>query len=232
MISDYTDLFMIFADMRTQIRENHTINLRNLRLFLSTYQKVGIFDFKLTSMSTREEIIKVGDELIRGRGYHAFSFSDISKALDIKNASIHYHFPSKTDLGVAVVQQHIEKLDKLIASVEGKNPLVQLKAFLSVYTHTRVGNKICIVGSMAVALTTVDEVMSKEVKILVGKVIHWLTEILEEGRAQKVFRFRSTPRTRALMIAGTMLASVQLSRITGAKDFEAIKDGIVDELMM
>ena len=182
-------------------------------------------------MSTRDAIIKAGDELIRGRGYHAFSFSDISKTLDIRNASIHYHFPSKTDLGVAVVQQHIEKLDKLMASVAGKNPMVQLKAFLSIYTQTRVGNKICIVGSMASALTTLDEEMTREVKVLVGKVIHWLTEILEEGRARKIFRFRSTPRTHALMIAGTMLSSVQLSRITGSKDFEAIKQGILDELI-
>ena len=181
-------------------------------------------------MTTRESIIRVGDELIRGRGYNAFSFTDISKELDIRNASIHYHFPTKSDLGIAVVHQHIEKLDKLIVSVAGKNPLVQLKAFLSVYTHTRTGNRICIVGSMASALTTVDESMAKELKILVGKVIQWLTDILEEGRAKKIFRFRSSPRTRALMIAGTMLASVQLSRVTGAKDFESIKDGILEEL--
>ena len=182
-------------------------------------------------MSTREAIIKAGDELVRGRGYHAFSFSDISKTLNIKNASIHYHFPTKADLGVAIVLQHIEKVDRLIASVKGKNPLVQLKAFMSVYNQTRTGNRICIVGSIASTLTTVDEEMAKEIKVLVGKLIHWLTSILEDGRTQKIFRFRSAPRTRALMIAATMLASVQLSRITGAKDFEAIKDGVLEELI-
>lgn len=183
-------------------------------------------------MTTREMIIHAGDELIRGRGYHAFSFADISKELGIRNASIHYHFPTKTDLGIAVVHQHIEKLDKAIASVAGKNPLVQLKAFLSVYNHTRAGNRICIVGSMASALTTVDEALAKELKVMVGKVIEWLTGILEEGRAKKIFRFRSTPRTRALMVAGTMLASVQLCRVTSAKDFEAIRDGILEELIL
>ncbi len=181
-------------------------------------------------MTTRDMIIRTGDELIRGRGYHAFSFADIAKELGIRNASIHYHFPAKTDLGVAVVQQHIEKLDKLMASVANKNPLVQLKAFLSVYDHTRAGNRICIVGSIAAAVTTVDAPLAKELKVLVSRIIEWLCGILEDGRAKKIFRFRSSPRTKALMIAGTMLASVQLSRVTTAKDFEAIRKGIIDEL--
>ena len=72
---------------------------------------------------------------------------------------------------------------------------------------------------------------SQALKILANKIIAWLTDILEEGRGKKIFSFRSTPRTKALMIAGTMLGSVQLSRVTGSKDFLLIKEGIIDELM-
>ena len=182
-------------------------------------------------MSTRESIIRIGDELIRGQGFNAFSFYDISARLGIKNASVHYHFPAKTDLGLAVVQKHIAELDKLDLSVKGKSPLVQLKAFLNIYTHTRVGNRICIVGALASDLNTVEALIAKELKILANKIIAWLTDILEEGRGKKIFSFRSTPRTKALMIAGTMLGSVQLSRVTGSKDFLLIKEGIIDELM-
>ena len=49
---------------------------------------------------TRNEIIRLGSELIRSIGYNSFSYADISKALNIKNAAIHYYFPSKSDLGV------------------------------------------------------------------------------------------------------------------------------------
>ena len=49
---------------------------------------------------TRSEIIRLGSELIRSIGYNSFSYADISKALNIKNAAIHYYFPSKSDLGV------------------------------------------------------------------------------------------------------------------------------------
>ena len=37
---------------------------------------------------TRNEIIRIGNELVRSVGYNAFSYADIAKALNIKNAAI------------------------------------------------------------------------------------------------------------------------------------------------
>ena len=36
---------------------------------------------------TRNEIIRIGNELVRSVGYNAFSYADIAKALNIKNDS-------------------------------------------------------------------------------------------------------------------------------------------------
>lgn len=36
---------------------------------------------------TRNEIIRIGNELIRSVGYNAFSYADIAKALNIKKRS-------------------------------------------------------------------------------------------------------------------------------------------------
>ena len=55
---------------------------------------------------TRSEIIRLGSELIRSIGYNSFSYADISKALNIKNAAIHYYFPSKSDLGVEIIREN------------------------------------------------------------------------------------------------------------------------------
>ena len=65
-------------------------------------------------MSKREEIIQLADTLIRQKGYNAFSFYEISDKVGIKTASIHYHFPAKSDLGIAVVDLHIKNLNGLI----------------------------------------------------------------------------------------------------------------------
>ena len=57
--------------------------------------------------NTRSEIIRLAGELIRTVGYNSFSYADISKKLDIKNAAIHYYVPSKADLGVEILEENL-----------------------------------------------------------------------------------------------------------------------------
>ena len=56
---------------------------------------------------TAEQILDLAETLIQTRGYSAFSYQDIADSLGIRKASIHYHFPSKSDLGVAVVDRYM-----------------------------------------------------------------------------------------------------------------------------
>lgn len=181
-------------------------------------------------MSTKETIIQIGDKLIRSKGFNAFSFADISKALGLKNASIHYHFPTKTDLGVAIIQSHAAKLDKLIEASVNESPLQQLERFLSIYNHTKAEDKICIVGAFCSCLDSLDNNMVLATKKLVEKILSWLIQILEKGKAQRVFYFEIPARTQALMVASTMLASVQVSRLTQENDFYSIRENIINGL--
>ncbi len=48
---------------------------------------------------TRERILELGENFIRTKGYNAFSYQDISSELGVKNAAIHYYFPSKENFG-------------------------------------------------------------------------------------------------------------------------------------
>src|SRR5258708_25626745 len=137
-------------------------------------------------MSTMEEIIKLGDQVIRDKGYNAFSFYDISKKMKIKNASIHYHFPTKTELGVSILKDHAEKLHSIIQSTADKNPMLKLKAFLSVYDKIKSEDRVCLVGSLATDLKTIEPKMAKELKEYSGKILEWMTGILEEGRKKNV----------------------------------------------
>jgi TetR/AcrR family transcriptional regulator, transcriptional repressor for nem operon len=181
-------------------------------------------------MSTRQSIIELADQLIRDKGYNAFSFYDISRTLGIKNASIHYYFPTKGHLGVAVVQEHNERLQRFTQSVAGKDPLTKLKAFIHSYAQTRAEDRICIVGSLSSDLHTVEETMKTELEIFAGNTLQWLSEVLQEGRSKKVFDFKVTARAKALMIITNMLASLQLTRVTGQKDFTTICETIIKEL--
>src|SRR6185369_16920377 len=53
--------------------------------------------------TTAAQILDAAETLIQTRSYSAFSYQDIADELGIRKASIHYHFATKADLGVAVV---------------------------------------------------------------------------------------------------------------------------------
>jgi TetR/AcrR family transcriptional regulator, transcriptional repressor for nem operon len=181
-------------------------------------------------MSTRLDIITIADALLREKGYNAFSFSDISSKLNIKNASVHYHFPTKTDLGLAIITEHRNRLESQVAKYSAKHPLQKLQAFLSIYEAAKSQKQICLVGSLATDLYTVDEPIQQELRKLVNDILAWVTSILEEGKQKKVFHFNGDSRTKALMIITNMLAAVQLTRLTTQKDFNLIKQAIINDL--
>ncbi|HTH56199.1 MAG TPA: TetR/AcrR family transcriptional regulator [Cyclobacteriaceae bacterium] len=178
-------------------------------------------------VSTRERIIQLTDTFIRDKGYNAFSFYDIAEKLKIKNASIHYYFSTKTDLGLALLESHTERLHQLQTSVEGKNGVAKIKAFLSIYNAIHREGRICIVGSLATDIKTVEPKMAKALSSFANEILLWVTTILEEGKGNKTFSFTESPRTKALMIITNMLAAVQLTRLTGEKDFIAIRENVL-----
>ena len=182
-------------------------------------------------MNTREQIIQLADSLIREKGYNAFSFYDISKSVGIKTASIHYHFPAKSDLGIAVIEHHIQHLELVKKKFESKAPIERLDKFLSIYTSIKNENKVCLVGSLATDFNTLDNKIQARLKLFSDTMLAWVISFLEEGRADNVFQFKGSSRTKAIMIIGNMLAIVQLSRVTFDKDFKAIKDTIKQELI-
>ncbi|UBM59665.1 TetR/AcrR family transcriptional regulator [Marinilongibacter aquaticus] len=182
-------------------------------------------------MNTREKIIVSGDNLIRKRGFNAFSFSDISKELEIKNASIHYHFPSKTSLLMAIIQKHLLLLEKFKRHVADENSTSKMVKFLSVYALAKSGGRISILGSLANDYLTFGLEVQTELKLLTDNTLNWLIGTLKEGKKEGLFQYKLDDRTQALTIITKILGAEQLSRITFPHDFQEIKENIIQELM-
>ncbi|MBI6119157.1 TetR/AcrR family transcriptional regulator [Salegentibacter maritimus] len=182
-------------------------------------------------MNTRDKIISIGDVLIRKRGCNAFSFSDISKELNIKNASIHYHFPTKTTLVMAVIQKHHILLEKFKQNVTDIDSIQKIIKFLSVYTMAKADGKISILGSLANDYFTFEPEVQTALKILTDNTLNWLTSTLKEGKKEGVFQYKMSDRNKALMIITNILGAEQLSRVTYQHDFRNIKENIINNLI-
>jgi len=51
-----------------------------------------------------QRILDVAERLVQTRGFNGFSYADIAEALDVTKASLHYHFPAKSDLGARLIE--------------------------------------------------------------------------------------------------------------------------------
>ena len=69
----------------------------------------------MRTMENREQnILAAAEALVRERGYNGFSFREVAREVGIKSSSVHYHFPTKEDLGAAIAENYTENfLSKL-----------------------------------------------------------------------------------------------------------------------
>src|SRR5215468_7490023 len=83
---------------------------------------------------TAGKILDLAETLIQTRGYNAFSYQDIADALGVTKTSIHYHFESKTDLGVAVIERYAKNFGDALVEIAASESTTSL-SMLDHYTR-------------------------------------------------------------------------------------------------
>lgn len=181
---------------------------------------------------TREKIIELGENLIRTKGYNAFSYQDISTELGIKNAAVHYYFPLKENLGASIVKTNIQRFEEMIDNMHnrGFDEWQQLDAFIKIYVKSHREQKICIVGSLGTDYNSLSETTRSELIRMTDIILNWLSNLLSTGRQKNIFTFQEEPQIKASIILTNLIAGLQLARILNKFDFKAVYQSITDEL--
>ena len=177
---------------------------------------------------TREKILELGEELILTKGYNGFSYQDISTAMGIKNAAVHYYFPSKETLGTSILKTNVQRFDEMVENMQNRSfdEWHQLEAFMKIYLKSNRENKICLIGSLGTDINTLSDPMRVELQKMVDRIISWLETILQSGREKGLFRFNVPARDQALSILSSLVAGLQLARILNKSDFKNIHQSI------
>lgn len=179
---------------------------------------------------TKEEILRLGEQLIRDKGYNAFSYQDISGKLSIKNAAVHYHFPKKSMLAAQVLRDTRVMFEQLMEDHRQATATEKLRAFFDIYKRSSEEHKICLVGAMITDYNTLDEQVSQELKLVMDEILTAVKDTLKEGRNTGEFYFKEKARTKALLIITNMIAALQVARVTGQDDYNKIEQAVIEGL--
>jgi len=177
---------------------------------------------------TVEQILDVAETLIQTRSYSAFSYQDIADALGIRKASIHYHFASKADLGVAVVDRYAARFGAALASMDqdqSRSSMAMLDFYVEPYMRfAKTPDRVCLCGALAGEMLALPPEMRARVDRFFKDHHAWLAGILERGVMRKEFTLPAPAAKMARLVFGALQGALLVKRTTG--DASQLRDVI------
>lgn len=136
---------------------------------------------------TRESLLQTAESLLRSKGYSAFSYADLAAVVGIRKASVHYHFPAKEDLGLAVVEAYIERV--ILTYDDICRRYLSIDERLTVFAEWfMAGTKeglLPLCGALAAEMAVLPERLQVLTQHFFRIQLQWLQEILDEGVARQ-----------------------------------------------
>jgi len=185
--------------------------------------------------NSKRTILNMAEALLQDKGFNGFSYAHIASQLGVKNAAIHYHFPTKEDLGIAVIQRYRERFKLWInnARVKDLAPRAKLDWFFNIYEAMRADKgKVCLVGSMEAEFNSIPGGLQAEVQALHKELLTWLQAALLEGRGNGTIRFNGEPANKAALILSSLQGALQMARALGTKKFHEVVEQIKLDLLV
>jgi AcrR family transcriptional regulator len=175
--------------------------------------------------NTKRAILDLAETLLQDKGFNGFSYAHIAKELGVKNAAVHYHFPTKEDLGCAVVQRYRDRFQLWVNNARVKNLSLQEKLnwFFDIYANMRADHgKVCIAGALETEFNSIPDALRDQTQSLTGELLAWLSSTLEEGREAGVFQFTGQPADKAALILSSLQGGLQMARALGSEKFQVV----------
>lgn len=168
-------------------------------------------------MSTTDQLLDNAQRLIADRGLNAFSYKDLASAVGIKTASIHYHYPAKADLIVALMTRYGTELDGALARIEGRKAThrTRLKALIKLYRDTERNAAICVCGSLAADRESVSDDGQRLIADYLDRTETWITREILAGVAAGEFALQGSAKDLAAALVAGLQGGLIVARGRG-----------------
>ena len=163
---------------------------------------------------TATRMLDIAERLAQTRGFNGFSYSDIAAELGIAKASLHHHFPTKADLGRALMQRYSDGFEAALAGIDAgpENAYDKLSRYARLYEDVLANDRLCLCGMLAAEYSTLPAEMRAQVRRFFEKNEAWLAALIERGRKDKSLRASGPARDVARMIVSALEGAMLLAR--------------------
>lgn len=164
--------------------------------------------------NTKEKLIKTAYRLIRANGFDSFSYNDLSQAVGIRKASIHYYFPNKEELGLAICDRIMQSLDWLKGAVAEKACAQEKFTFCVNWIHGQLEEGlICPISSLQAEYNVIPVSMKNKLKEITEAELALVADILQEGLDDGTFHFSGDAFTQAAIFITSLKSATLYARV-------------------
>lgn len=141
----------------------------------------------MTKPDTKTQLMDAAEQQVRKKGADGFSYSDLSAEVGIRKASIHYHFPAKSDLLTAIMARYSKQV---VATLHGyaerfPTPSQQLIAFVEFYRRAlQEGSSLCLCVAFTVGRDGLSPSTQQEISQFRKAVQSWLQLRFDQMRSE------------------------------------------------
>jgi TetR/AcrR family transcriptional repressor of nem operon len=169
---------------------------------------------------TADKVLDIAEALVQTRGYNAFSYADISRAVGIRKASLHHHYPTKADLGLALVSRYRAAFLGALQNIEEKSESTpkRLERYTQLYGSVLRKGRMCMCGMLAADVATLPRPMRESIADFFAENEDWLTRVLTDGKKRGEIQFDGTPASMASFFVSSLEGAMLVARGSGNLD--------------
>lgn len=162
--------------------------------------------------------------VVQAQGYSALSFRELAKDVGVKSASVHYHFPTKGDLGAALAREYALEANRLLSALSLAPADIDetMKHYANAFRGALANdNRMCLCGIMIAERDNLPDIVRDEVDNFSNINIDWLRQLLKNQHPR---RADTEIRKHALAIFSAVEGAQLIAR--GRNDISAFDDSI------
>jgi len=166
---------------------------------------------------TATRVLDIASRLVQTRGFNGFSYADIAAELQVTKASLHYHFPTKAELGRRLIERYEARFLDALAAIDASagGAADKLSRYVRIYAGVLRERQMCLCGMLAAEHGTLPEPMRAVLQHYFDANELWLARVLDDGRSAGELEFAGAPLAVAGMLLGALEGAMMLARSYG-----------------
>ncbi len=128
----------------------------------------------------RTQLTSAAIAAVQQGGLRSLSFRNLAQSVGIKSSSVHYHFPEKSDLAKALIEEYSTEFFSLLDDLASQRSGLKTKltAFIGVFESLSGSDRLCLCGMMAAEVEQLSSENRRLLETFFGDMEKWLFDLL------------------------------------------------------